>query len=368
MNFAIVHNSIPQFGGIENQILLLIDHLKSKNRVIFITNCPKSEISIRLQHMGIKVYSCSGSLLPFIYFISRICQKEKIDILQAHTFDSGIKIRLIKLFYPRLKIVVRVHTYIKSSWISDFKKRIYYLIDSLTSPLVSKFIINGGYLLDEIKLNTHINVDKLVSVIDGIKEIIPLKNLSLPQFNKPFQLLMIANIVPHKGHDILIKGIKLLKDKGISCSCRIVGAIDIDINYYNSLRLLSRELSIENQIIFLGFQSKIRDFLERTDIVVLPSDSEGTPNCIMEGMSAKRLVIVSDTGGVKEMVKNGVTGFIHKPYSYEDFAEAIEDISKMDKSELQSIVNNGYEFWSSNLSRTAMVKSFERIYNELDKQ
>ena len=366
MNIAIVHNSIPQFGGIENQILLLVDSLKSRHSVVFITNSPQSEIAIRLQQMGIKVYDCSSSWFPFIYNISTICKKEKIDILQAHTFDTGIKIRFIKLFCPRLKIVIRVHTYIGCSWISDFKKRIYYTVDSLTSSLVSRFIINGSYLLDEFKSNTFIEDKKFVTVIDGIKGIIPSNKLFDPDFNKPYKLLMVANIIPHKGHDVLIKGIKLLKDKGIYCNCDILGSTDIDNDYYLSLRSLSRELNVENQINFWGFQSEIRKFLEQTDMVVLPSDSEGTPNCIMEGMSAKRLVVVSDTGGVREMVQHGVTGFIHNPCSSEDFAKVLEDISQMDKNKLQSIANEGYEFWSSNLSHVAMLDSFERVYGELD--
>lgn len=366
MNFAIVHNSIPQFGGIENQILLLIEYLKPRNHVVFITNIPQSELAVRLKNMGVKVYDCSSSWLSFVYYISRICKKEKIDILQAHTFDTGIKIRLIKLFCPRLKIVVRVHTYIESSWISKLKKRIYYIIDSLTSPLVSRFIINGSYLIREFKSQTFIKENKFVPIIDGIKGVAPLKGLTVPEFDRPLKLLMIANVVPHKGHDILIKGIKLLKERGIIFNCNILGALDIDKEYYNSLLLLSREVGVENQITFKGFQGEIKEFLLRSDLVVLPSDSEGTPNCIMEGMSAKRLVIVSDTGGVKEMVQNGVTGFTHKPCSSEDFAKVLEDISKMDKKKLQSIANNAYDYWSSKLSLEAMVNSFEEVYNELE--
>lgn len=362
MNIAIVHSG-PRFGGIENQVLLLVNYLRGENSVVYITDYPQSQLSMELRNNDVKVYTISGNLITRLFRIKHICKHEKIDIVQAHTFDEGVKLRLLKLILPKIRIYIRVHTYIACSWISNFKKRAYYYIDSVTSPLVSKFIINGKYLLDEYKANTWIDLNKLVPIIDGIEGCTDPSEIFLSNIrNDGLKCLMIANVIPHKGHDVLIDAIKILKNKGIKIKCSVLGSTERDASYYNYIKEKAVDAHVEENVEFLGFSRDIWSVIKEHHAVILPSDSEGTPNCIMEAMSARRLVVVSCTGGTPEIVEDGTTGFLHSPRSAENLADVLENIISTPPEKLGKIIDNGYHKWKESLSISVMAEKFIKAY------
>ena len=364
MIIGIVHNA-NIYGGIENQIASLIETISSSHSLFFFTRFPESPLAKKvLDH--VHIVSLHGNIIQEYRIIKTWVSKENIGIIQLHTFDTGLKYRLLKLMAPKVKIVVRVHTYIACSWIPQWKKQLYYIADSLSAICVNKYILNGRYLAVEMQNNTWIKKSKMENVIDGTKTLKadPIINLTKKDIDNP-RLLMIANVLPHKGHDVLIRALKLLKDKGKDVSCDIVGAVDRDQHYIDCLKRIISNFKIEQQIRFLGFDPDIETHLSTHKIVILPSDSEGTPNCIMEAMSMKRLVIVTNAGGVPEFVKDGVTGFLHAPQNAEALMEAIERVMDASLEELEQICENGYQFWRENLSIEAMSEKFTKIYRTL---
>lgn len=364
MIIGIVHNAIG-YGGIENQIASLIESISFSHTLFFFTRFPESPLAKKVCSYA-HLVPLHGNVIQEYRTIKEWVQKGKIDIMQFHTFHTGLQYRLIKIFMPTVKIVLRVHTYIACSWIPQWKKQLYYITDSLSAICVDKYILNGRYLAVEMQNNTWIKKSKMENVIDGTKTLKadPIINLTKKDIDSP-RLLMIANVLPHKGHDVLIRALKLLKDKGKDVSCDIVGAVDRDQHYMDYLKRMISDFKIEQQIRFLGFDPDIEKHLSTHKIVILPSDSEGTPNCIMEAMSMKRLVIVTNTGGVPEFVKDGVTGFLHAPQNAEALMEAIERVMDASLEELEQICENGYQFWRENLSIEAMSKKFTNIYRTL---
>ena len=364
MVIGIVHHA-SIFGGIENQIVSLVKTISSSHTIFFFTRYPESQLAKNM--IGwVQVISLYGNLFQEYKIIKEYILKNKIGIIQFHTFEIGLKYRLIKLFARRVKVVVRVHTYIACSWIPNWKKRLYYMADTLSSFCVDKYILNGQYLVDEMQANTWINRKKMEDVIDGTRTLDPnpVVNLIETDINAP-RLLMIANVLPHKGHDVLIKALKLLKDSGQNVTCDVVGAVDRDVSYMENLRKMIADCQVEDRIKFLGFVTDVKEHLLTHKIVVLPSDSEGTPNCIMEAMSMKRIVIVTKTGGVPEFVKDGETGFLHKPQDADDMARTIRRVMNYPLKELAQICENGYAYWRKNLSVEAMSQKFLNIYQTL---
>lgn len=361
MNIAVIHSG-PRFGGIENQILLLAQTLKDV-KVVYITDFPQSQLSMELRNNGIKVYAICGGILANLNRITHICKTESIEFIEAHTFDMGIKVRLLKVSLPKLKIIIRVHTYVACSWISNLKKKIYYFLDSVTAPLVAKFIINGKYLLEEYETCTKINKYKLVPVIDGIRGCPNPSERSLANIkDNGLKCLMIANVIPHKGHDILVDALDILKRKGLKIKCTVLGSTERDNTYYNSIKEKVKAKRVDECIEFIGFSRDIWTIINSHDVTILPSDSEGTPNCIMEAMSAKRLVVVSRTGGTPEMIDDGKDGFLHEPRSAQSLANALERIFRTSPEELGHVAENGYQKWKNHFSAKVMVEKFIQAY------
>jgi glycosyltransferase involved in cell wall biosynthesis len=72
---------------------------------------------------------------------------------------------------------------------------------------------------------------------------------------------------------------------------------------------LARDKGADN-VTFLGFVSDMASFYAACDIVVLPSDSEGCSNVLLESMTSEKAVVASDIAAVGELLKHGDTGLL----------------------------------------------------------
>ena len=98
-----------------------------------------------------------------------------------------------------------------------------------------------------------------------------------------------------------------------------------------------KELSMTDKIKLLGFKSgrELKDIVDASRCVVLPSEwYENGPYSIMEAMAAGKPVIVSNLGGLPELVDDGITGYIVPAKDAEKLAEAIKKMSDMPSKDL----------------------------------
>jgi glycosyltransferase involved in cell wall biosynthesis len=88
-----------------------------------------------------------------------------------------------------------------------------------------------------------------------------------------------------------------------------------------SLRLKVKSLKLEDKIIFTGAIPNAAKYLKAFDVFVLPSEKEGLPYTIIEAMAAGLPIVASRVGGIPEMIKDGVNGFLINPHDPEALAE-----------------------------------------------
>ncbi len=114
-----------------------------------------------------------------------------------------------------------------------------------------------------------------------------------------------ARLIPRKGIDLLIKACHGLYERNIPFHCHIIG----DGPEKENLMQLARELEIEKQVTFHGRleRESIPRFLPECDVFVLPSYAEGMSNAALEAMACGLPLVLTDTGGTKELIEdNGV--------------------------------------------------------------
>ena len=73
-----------------------------------------------------------------------------------------------------------------------------------------------------------------------------------------------------------------------------------------------KKLKTENPVVFTGFRKDILSIIKISDIVVLTSKWEGMPNLILDRIALGKSVISTDIGGGKEIIEDGVNGFLLK--------------------------------------------------------
>jgi glycosyltransferase involved in cell wall biosynthesis len=128
-------------------------------------------------------------------------------------------------------------------------------------------------------------------------------------FQKPSDkkvIIFTGRLVELKGVQFLISALAKLKEIRTDWVCWIVGEGD----HQAELQIQSRMLGLEENIIFLGKRDDVPFLLSLSDIFVLPSLIENQPLAVIEAQIAEKAVIVSDTGGLPEMVEHGVTGIV----------------------------------------------------------
>jgi glycosyltransferase involved in cell wall biosynthesis len=77
-----------------------------------------------------------------------------------------------------------------------------------------------------------------------------------------------------------------------------------------NLQRLIQQLDLEQRVTLLGRRLDIPGLLSQSDIFVMASDSEGTPNAVMEAMAAGLPVVATDVGDVPRLVADGINGFV----------------------------------------------------------
>ena len=119
----------------------------------------------------------------------------------------------------------------------------------------------------------------------------------------------------------------------------------------------------KNFIRFLGNQSQVESIVNIFDIGVLSTYSEGLPNAVLEYMALSKPVISVDMGGTKELVSEGVSGFLIPPVSPNQLAQKIEKLLN-DNDLMRKMGNAGFTKINEQFSLQKMVDSYINQYSK----
>jgi len=122
---------------------------------------------------------------------------------------------------------------------------------------------------------------------------------------------------------------------------------------------------LENNVTLLGWRRDIAEILQIMDIFVLTSLWEGLPITVLEAMAASLPVVVTDTGGVEEIVKQGTNGFLVKPHDMEEMSRIVISLAG-DPASRMRLGNSAHELIKRNdFGVDAMCLKTENLYRVL---
>jgi glycosyltransferase involved in cell wall biosynthesis len=133
------------------------------------------------------------------------------------------------------------------------------------------------------------------------------------------RLLCIGRLIPIKGHLVLLRALAQARARVPGVTLDIAGRGPLE----PALKSYARELGVEDAVRFLGFVSPIRQAIEESAIVVVPSLGEGFGMVALEAMERARPVVASAVGGLSEIVADGETGLVVPPSDAEALGDAI---------------------------------------------
>lgn len=144
----------------------------------------------------------------------------------------------------------------------------------------------------------------------------------------------VAQITPWKAQDTSIKAVARLRAQGVEAHLLIVGNIAFsgkgvrydNEGYLRKLHTLVGELSLKDQVHFLGQRGDVPGILRELDLSLLPSWDEPFANVMLESMAMGTPLLVSSVGGGPELVEDGVTGRVLPPKRPELWASAAQEL------------------------------------------
>jgi len=129
----------------------------------------------------------------------------------------------------------------------------------------------------------------------------------------------VANLLPKKRQDILLKAARIVLDVSPDVTFVIVGRGVLE----QKLKDLALRLGIQDNVIFTGFVEDIYKVMQAFDIFAMSSDYEGFGISLVEGMALGKPAVVTSVGGMPEVVEENVSGLLARPRSPEALADRL---------------------------------------------
>jgi len=124
-------------------------------------------------------------------------------------------------------------------------------------------------------------------------------------------ILSVGNLIPIKGHQLLLRSVAQIASADRELQCRIIG----DGPERVRLQQLARELRIEDRVQFLGRRprAEVAAAMRGCTLFALPSWYEGLGCVYLEAMSAERPAVACRGQGIEEIIRHGENGWLVEP-------------------------------------------------------
>jgi glycosyltransferase involved in cell wall biosynthesis len=139
---------------------------------------------------------------------------------------------------------------------------------------------------------------------------------------------MIAHLTPWKGHEDFLAIARAVRDASPEARFLVVGGPVYETaghaGYAESLRRRAAELGVADHVLFLGARDDVPDVLAALDLLVhCPTAPEPFGRVLAEAMAAGRPVVAARSGGIPEIVRDGMDGYLVAPRDLASFARAV---------------------------------------------
>jgi len=350
-----------QCGGKERQFVELVCGLKNSgesgiNHLAVITMAAASHFDGTLEAAGIRIIRGIRRYQfdPLILFKLRNIFKEfKPDII--HNFS--LMTTIYTIFTPKPKKTNIVDGSIRNAFpTKGIKERIFRKISAHLSDLI---IANSHAGLDA----KHAPLKKSIVLYNGfdLKRIGNLRSAEEMREELgigPGSIVgMVAGFSKKKDWDTFFKSAKLVRQKRPDVIFLAVGDGPTLQNYKNAFQRTPG-------IVFTGRRTDVENLIQLFDVGVLCSNREGIPNSVMEYMALGKPVVVTDGGGIRELIVDGQTGYIIPASDPNDLAVRILELLDAPKTALDMGMKGRMRI-TENFSMEKIIHDLFEIYSQI---
>lgn len=320
-----------------------LNKLNSKNKKLYQLN----------KLLSVKIFSSQ---------IDEVVKKYKINIIHAHSLYFGYLNYFIKSNIPR------IFTPMGSDVIIHAQGNVIYKHMARKAFAGSEIVTNDSSILQKKGFLVGASRKENYVIQNGVDSNIfyPKKNNLKRKYNLGNNDILLFSpraLEPLYNIDIVIKAIKNLTSKNFSIKCIFTYAFGNE--YFDKLKKISKELNLENNLIWLGFKNynEMAKLYNASDIVISIPNSDSSPKSVYEAMFCKKPVIVSDLEWSNEFFEREKNIFKVNSISPDELTNKIlEIISNPKKAKI--ITESAYKIVKKNFDYRLNMRRLEKIMEE----
>jgi glycosyltransferase involved in cell wall biosynthesis len=300
--------------------------------------------------------------------IKRIANGGGYDIVHTHLIHADFHLALIKVFFTLKPVLVSTKHGYDNAFTSKYgfnasKQTLtsYFVISRWAEKrITASFTISNG--LRDFFIKTGLTISKKMKLIHYGFDMPEnyLRKGDASYRKAPFQIMIAGRLIDFKGHKYLVQAMPKLVDLfGKDVKLIIAGTGELE----EELRTLTKELSLTQAVEFLGYSKEVGAFMANSDVVVVPSISEGFGVVFLEAFSAKTPVVAWNVPAGNELMEHGKNGYLITPYAVNLLAEQLIDVLNNPEDQVV-VVEAAYDRLKSYFNLERMVMETISFYND----
>ena len=371
-------------GGISPHVHFLSKSLAKEDVKVYVVTCDFPGAPAHEVIEGVEVYRIDSYKNPapdfatWVYLMNLNMQKEaaaivnklgnKIDVFHAHDWlvaTAGIGLKHV--FRKPLLVTMHSTEIGRRDGLHTNTERMIHETEAWLTYEAWKVICCSDYMVSHVRWAFGLPEDKLVMVPNGVNTHAYKSSDDTEDcgaFRTKFALpeekivLYVGRLVYEKGIHILINAVPKVLERA-NAKFIIVGS------GYMKEQLLNivRSMRLEHKVLFMGFvdDETLLRLQKCADVSVVPSLFEPFGIVALEAMAAKSPVVVSDTGGLSEIVDHDITGFKAYPNNPDSLAWGIIKIL-LDEPYRKYLIENAYRIVKEKYDWEKIAQQTRRIY------
>jgi glycosyltransferase involved in cell wall biosynthesis len=176
--------------------------------------------------------------------------------------------------------------------------------------------------------------------------------------------LLIARLIWDKGIQEYVDAARFVKKYNPKARFQILGFLDVD----NQTAVSHSEIDLwvaEGIVEYIGVTEDVRPHINSSDCVVLPSYREGVPKTLLEAAAMGKSIITTEVEGCKDVVDDGVNGYLCNVRDYNDLAEKMQTMLTMNSKDIEQMGLNGRKKMEQEFDEKIVINKYISIVNKI---
>jgi glycosyltransferase involved in cell wall biosynthesis len=304
--------------------------------------------------------------------LARLIRRLRPRILHTHTAKAGAVGRMAALLAGDARPQIVVHTFhghVLRGYFDPLRSSVFRLLERRLARVSTALVAVGPQVRDDLVelgvaprekfavVRLGIEVDERVDA-DGNGRVETRRLMGIAP--ERFAVGWIGRMTGVKRTDDVLLAFRRLRERGVdACLCLVGDGPDRD-----RVERRAHELGVMRETFFLGYQEDVAPLFAAFDAFVLPSVNEGTPVTAIEALAAERPVVATRVGGVPDVVRDGVDGFLVEAGAIDDLADRLARLAA--DPELRARMGAaGRERVVSRYAVERLVDDVDRLYRSL---